>query len=430
MTMKNTDIAQYALEALVKAGADKASCSVTQGRKEEFNIEANKFSLLRTLFNDSLSLKALHGGRKGVSIINKLDKDSIDKAVEDCTALALSATADDAEDIAGKAENKTFERSVAAPDMDSLFAGTKDFLELLGNEYPKILLDSMASHFSSAQTVFVNSNGVEFRDNHSNYGFTTMFGAKDGEISTSFNYYSADLSTLSSPFIDAGMQRTLLEEAVKSLNTRTVGEKFVGKIIVTPSCADMLWGTLLDCFLTDRPLIEGTSRWKDSLGTKVADSKLNFRLSPHHPAIIGGERFTGDGYESRDMDIIRDGILTSFVLSLYGSRKTGKPRATAFSGIEVSPGDTPLCDMIKGISRGVLLNRFSGGSPGPSGDVSGIAKNSFLIEDGKVTDALSETMVSFNILDILSNIPAISAERCQDGISVLPWCCFDGVTIS
>jgi len=86
--------------------------------------------------------------------------------------------------------------------------------------------------------------------------------------------------------------------------------------------------------------------------------------------------------------------------------------------------------MIKGIDRGILLNRFSGASPGPSGDVSGVAKNSFMIENGVVTDAISETMVSFNIVDILNTIPAISKERCENGSRILPWTCFDGVTIS
>jgi hypothetical protein len=38
-------------------------------------------------------------------------------------------------------------------------------------------------------------------------------------------------------------------------------------------------------------------------------------------------------------------------------------------------------------------------------------------------------MVSFNILDILGKIE-ISKERCANGGSILPWCCFDGVTIS
>jgi len=426
------DIAAYALDALMKAGADKAVCRAAKGRKDEFNVEANKFSLLRTLFNDQLYLKVIKDHKKAVAMVNKLDKDSVDKAVADCMALTASAQPDEAEDIAGKTENRHFDQRAGGADMDALFKRTKEFLEQVHDEFPKITLEGMTAVFNSDQSIYVNSNGVEFTAESEQYSYSTMFSAKDGEKSSSFNGSGANLRSLAKPFMDLPMQRTLLEESVRSLDARVVDEKFTGKVIVTPACDDMIWGTILGCFLSDGPMIEGTSRWKDSLGTKVADSRLTFRAAPLHPSVVVGERFTSDGFISQDTDFIRDGVLTSFALSLYGANKTGKPRAgnTAFGNIEVAAGDTPLAEMIKGVDRGILLNRFSGGAPGPSGDISGVAKNSFLIENGKVTDALKETMVSFNILDALAKITAISKERCENGATVLPWCCFDGITIS
>ena len=426
------EIASYALNALMKAGADKAACNAARRRKDEFNVEANKFTLLRTLFDDSLYLKVIKDHKKAVTVVNKLDRDSIDKAVADCIALTASAQPDEAEDIAGKAENKNFDQRVGGADMTTLFNRSKDFLGQVREEFPKIELRSMRSEFNSGQSAYVNSNGVEFSTETENYFVGTMFGARDGEKTSSFNGSGTSLSSLAKPFMELGMQRTQFEESIRSLNTRMVEGKFVGKVIVTPACEDMIWGTLLRCFLSDMPMVQGTSRWKDSLGATVADSKLTFRASPHHPSVVAGERFTLDGFESRDTDFISNGVLKSFALSLYGANKTGKPRAanTALRNIEVAAGNTPLAEMIKSVDRGILLNRFSGGAPGPSGDISGVAKNSFLIENGKVTDALMETMVSFNIVDVLKNIPAISKERCEDGMSVLPWCCFDGITIS
>jgi len=430
MSRQNT--AAYALEAMKKAGADKASCHVTQGRKDEFNIEAGKFTLMRTLFDDSLSLKAVCGSKKGVTVVNKLDKDSVDKAVEDCIALAQLATPDEAEDVAELIENKDFDLNIGGSGMDVLFSRTKDFLEQVGDEFPKIVLGGVVSEFNAAKSTYVNSNGVEFNRDCENYEFSAMFSALDGEKTSSFNGYGVNLAYLDKPFIDLGMGRTLLGESVKSLDTRMVEDKFVGKVIVTPHCEDMVWGTIMDCFLTDRPLVEGTSRWKDALGSVIADKKLTLRLAPLHPEIVAGERYTADGFESKNTDLIKGGILESFALSLYGALKTGNKRTgcTAFSNLEVNAGDTHLADMIKGIDRGILLNRFSGASPGPSGDVSGVAKNSFLIENGVVTDAISETMVSFNVIDILKNISAISKERINDGTRILPWCCFDGITVS
>jgi len=430
--MTREETALYALDALKKAGADKAACRVTCGRKDEFNVEANKFSLMRTLFNDEMSLKVIKEGRKGVTIINKLDKDSVDRAAMDCVALAASAVPDEAEDIAEKAVNKNFDQGIGGADMDTLFKRSRDYIEQVKDEYPKIVMESMVTDFKGANTFYVNSNGVEFRNNREFYSVSTMFSAKDGEKSSSFNGHGSRLKSLSKPLIDIDMHRTLLSESEKSLDARMVEGKFTGKVIVTPACDDMIWQTLFGCFLSDYSMVQGTSRWKDALGTKVAGEKLTMRAAPLHPEIVAAERFTADGFESADTDIIRDGVLRSFALSLYGSRKTGKPRAlnTAFGKIEVAAGTTSLEEMIRGVDKGILLNRFSGASPGPGGDISGVAKNSFLIENGAVTSALKETMISFNIVDVLGRITAISSERCLNGYTVLPWCCFDGVTIS
>ena len=425
------DIAAYAVEAMVKAGADKASCTAESGRKDELNVENNKFSLLRTLFEDELSLKAIKGGRKGTIKVNKLDKESIDKAIEECLSLADSAVPDAAEDIAPLEENKNFSRMVGGADMAKLFARSKELLEQVADEYPQINLD-LSTEFNNAKGAYVNSNGVEFYDEAEYYQLQTMFTAKDGAAASSFNYYGIMAETLDIPFMDMGMQRTLFAEAVKSLTTRMIDDKFVGKIIVAPSCDDMIWQTLLDCFLGNYALISDTSRWKDALGTLVADKKLTMSAAPLAKGMVAAERYTNDGFVSQNADYIREGVLTSFAIDLYGANKTGKPRAAngAMYNIDVAAGDTPLADMIKGVDKGILLNRFSGASPGPSGDISGVAKNSFLIENGQVTDAITETMLSFNIVDILKSIPAVSKERCANGVTILPWCCFDGVTVS
>ncbi|MDR0448319.1 MAG: hypothetical protein LBH07_06595 [Treponema sp.] len=429
--MKNNETAVYALEALMKAGADKAACCASIGRKDEFNVEANEFSLMRTLLDNTLYLKAIKDGRKGVATVNKLDKNSIDKAVADCITLIASALPDDAEDIAEKSENKSFDQNIGGGDLSKLFAMTKDFVEQIRDEYSKIILKRVISNFNSTQITFVNSRGVEFNEDREFNYFSTYFSAKDGEKISSANGYNARFASLDKPFMDFDMHRTLLSESELSLDPQMVDGKFIGKVIVTPG-SDMILRPLLKCFLSEWSLIEGTSRWKDALNTKVADTKLTIRTAPLHLDIVAGERVTNDGYESQDTDIIRDGVLKSFNLSLYGARKTGKPRAlnTAFWTLDVAAGDTPLEEMIKSVDRGILLNRFSGASPGPSGDVSGVAKNSFLIENGTVNGALKETMVSFNIVDVIANITAISRERCCEGMTILPWCCFDGITIS
>ncbi|MCL2202546.1 MAG: TldD/PmbA family protein [Defluviitaleaceae bacterium] len=426
------EIALYALDAMKKAGADKASCQASQGRKDEFNVEANKFTLLRTLFDDSLSLKVLKDGKKGTTTINKLDKESVDKAVADCVALAAQGTPDEAEDIAPLATNRDFDQRVGGCDTAKLFSRAKEYLEQVRDELPKIMIEGMTAEFNANNTTYANTNGVVFNTQNEYYNAGSTFQANEGEKTSSFNYYYTNLANLDKPLLELGMQRALLEESVRSLNPRMFEGKHVGKIIVTPACADMLWYTLIDCFLHDFPMIQGTSRWKDALNTPVVHPKLTLRNSPLHPLVVGGERFTPDGFESVNYDLIKDGVLKSFALSLYAANKTGHPRAgnAAIWNMEILPGDMALADMIKGVDKGILINRFSGASPGPSGDISGVAKNSFLIENGKISDALVETMVSFNLVDVLQNVIGVSQEVNNDGYTLLPWVCLDGVTIS
>jgi PmbA protein len=58
-----------------------------------------------------------------------------------------------------------------------------------------------------------------------------------------------------------------------------------------------------------------------------------------------------------------------------------------------------------------LFSRFSGGAPNNNLDFSGIAKNSFYIEDGKIRHALDETMVSDNFRELLQNVHAVEDYR-------------------
>ena len=96
----------------------------------------------------------------------------------------------------------------------------------------------------------------------------------------------------------------------------------------------------------------------------------------------------------------------------------------------IMPGKETLEQMIKGIEKGILVMRFSGGQPAPSGEFSGVAKNSFLIENGKIAGALSETMISGCVPEMLKQIRGISSDVMKDGNVSLPYVAFEGITIS
>ncbi len=424
-------VAAASLAALKEAGADKAQCTARCTETHEFNVDGGKFSLFRTLFDNSLALAAIREGRRGTVSVNRFDGESIRQTAENCLAVAASGEADAAWDFAPETANASFTDGAPEADLDRLFDRTEELMRDIGARHPKILMEQMIVAHKKVTSVYENSLGAAYSRLYGCYEIELMFSAHEGEKSSSFfgSYVCTD--SLDAPFITLGSIEEDLANVERQIDTVPLDGKFVGVALLPPSSLGEFLGSLLENFAGDSVLLDGTSLWKDKLGQRVADPRITLSAAPLDERIVCGERYTGEGYPSENYDVIRDGVLESFMLSDYVSRKTGLPRAKNASGaIIMHSGDKPLSEIIAGIERGIWVGRFSGGEPGTSGDFSGVAKNSFLIENGKITTALSETMISGNLAEILNNVVAVSRETVADGSSVLPYAAVGGVTVA
>ena len=85
---------------------------------------------------------------------------------------------------------------------------------------------------------------------------------------------------------------------------------------------------------------------------------------------------------------------------------------------------------MQSVKRGLYVVRVSGGMPNQRGDFSMVAKNSFLVEEGRIRHPVNEVMISGNIFDLFKNIAGISRERINFGSNILPWVLVGPLTIS
>ena len=425
------NIANQALEALKTAGAEKAKCDVGFSETHEFNVDGGKFSLFRTLFDKHLVMTAIKAGKKGSVRQNCYDHETIVSAAEACLATAESSLPDEAWDIAPLGENRDFEYGAVKPDLDKFFFRCRELMDDISERYPKVIVEQMIMTHRETTSVHANTNGVVFGEHCGSYSVEIMFSAHEGELASSFSgsYFKTD--NLDTRFIDCAGVAKDLADIEKQITTRTLDGKFSGVMILTPGCLREFLSFALGSFTGEVGLLEGTSPWKDKLGQQVADTSITVSDVPSDPRIICGEKVTADGFAAEDYSIIKDGILESFMISQYVANKTGFPRAKNTSGsIVMKNGGKPLDEIIAGIDKGIVVGRFSGGQPSSNGDFSGVAKNSFLVENGKITDALSETMISRNLADMLNSVYGISSETVADGSSVLPYAAFSGITVS
>lgn len=428
---KLIDTAKYILDKLTECGADCAQVSVAEGETEEFNVDAGEFSLIRSVSSTSASMKVIKDMKKGTISINQLQKDAIDEACAQCVDSAKAGAVDNALSIAALEENENFVQGVLAPDKEKFFDALIKFTEDIKREFPKIMIEQLIASYSYGKHALSNTNGVLFTEEDGAYNVSVMFSAHDGENTSSFNSFAVDFLDPSADIIDMADIRTIFERAEKELDAKPLNGKFLGTAVLAPACLGEFLSTAAGAFAGDFALIEGTSPWKNSLNEAVASENFTFSVIPNDKRIVCGEKITSDGYKSENFDIIKNGILKSFCLSEYAARKTGFERAKSTSScVEVLPGEKTLDEIIAGIDNGILVCRFSGGEPAGNGDFSGVAKNSFLIKDGKISYSLSETMISGNLSQMLKNIREISKETVNDGCTILPYAAFDGVTVS
>lgn len=424
-------IASNAVNALKSNGADKAQCDVGYSVTQEFNVDGGQFSLFRTLFDKHVVLTAIKDGKKGTVRQNRYDDETVASLASECLSVAESSVPDPAWDIAPLEENKDFVYGAVKSDTEKLFERCKELMADVKERYPKILMEQMIVKHKEVGTVYANSNGVLHSEHCGYYSVSLMYSGHDGDKASSFFGGGFTIADLDTPFIECATVAKDLSDVEKQIETSPIEGKFEGVIVLPPSSLSEFVYYTLSNFTSDGAMMQGTSPWTDSLGKQVADSALTISSNPLDERIVVGERVTSEGFLAADYDIIKDGVLNSFMLSQYVANKTGKKRApNSDLSLVIKPGEKKIDNIISSIKKGVIVGRFSGGEPSPSGDFSGVAKNSFLIENGMITKALSETMISGNLADMMKNVYAISDDQICDGSSVLPYAAFSGITIS
>jgi PmbA protein len=429
--MKNKEAGSCILSSLTASGADKADCNVSCTRVDELNINNGNINLLRSIFTTSITMKAIKDRKSGIISVNSSNKETLDKAVSDCMEAAEVSLVEEAEDIAEMTENCVV-GSEAEVDLEMLHFRLEELVKDTAKRFPKIILNEINAVFESGSRVHMNTNGVEMEEFYHHYEVMIEFSARDKDTSSSVSSYSIATENLDQPFLEIGNLAQVFKQTEGSIYPKPLEGKFEGTILLMPNVLHKILSSLQGLLLSDGPLINGTSQWKNALGKEVAAPAFTLSCDYSDRVLVSsGSIITHDGYRVEDLTVIDHGVLKSFLVSRFGSRKTGIPRSKNYGGyFVVEPGDQSLEDIISSIDKGILMGALSGNQPDSSGEVTGVAKTSFLIENGKIKGAINETMISCNLLDMLKNIRAISREQICSGHYKLPYIAFDGVVIS
>ncbi len=416
---------------LQAAGIEKYAVNLTESEKRELNTELTSFKLYRTIFNRKAAVTAFLDGRKGSASGSDLSEEGLRQLVEDARLGALSAEPDEANDIAPAQAPAVFHSGPETPDMERYYGRLQEIIDTVSKDYPLIRMGQIIGSHEAVRHLYLNANGTVFESRSGQYETVLEFAGNDGEKTTGLGYGGVVTADLDTPILEKGSLKTQLENTEKSLHTVPVADKFEGTVILTPDALAQFAWMLVENYVSAGVIMNGTSQWLNRMGEKVVSDRITLSFKTRDDRLAVTHPFTADGFPAQDVTILDKGVLSAFLLNLYAAKKTGK-EVTKNDGVclVMEPGDTAFADMVKGVSRGLIVGGFSGGQPGVNGEFSGVAKNSFYVENGEIKGAVMETMISGNLTDLFGRVTALSSEQVSDGTQAFPYLAAEGITIS
>jgi PmbA protein len=163
--------------------------------------------------------------------------------------------------------------------------------------------------------------------------------------------------------------------------------------------------------------IRGSSQYRQSsfllnaAGEQVFPAGFSIAERPHIPKAMGSAPFDEEGVETRDRELIADGILTGYILSSYSARKLGLPTTGNAGGAHnllVAPtlaGGKEA--MLARLGTGLWVTELMGqGVNMVTGDYSRGAAG-FWVENGAVQYPVAEITIAGNLRDMLKGIAAV-----------------------
>lgn len=415
----------------VAGESESVGLELFEGKVKSTEISSSRGIGIR-LFRDSAE-----GQRPGFAFTERLTPDALSRTVDDAwshaaltdpVAIDLPAPAK-LPDLDLKAYNPAIE-DVSLEEMKTLGLELESLAKQgdVRVENVPYLGVSRGGGFS----LVANSNGVSYESRANSLSAWVGVVAKPSPDSDvrKMGVYSRGGRTFDAALFDpARMARIAVERATELLDAAPVpsGEY---PVVFSHRVSGQLFGMFGSPFFAEAAQ-KGQSRLKDKLGEAIASPLFTLTSDPFLAGAPGSHLFDGEGVPSQRLEVVKDGVLKTFLYNLESAKKAGvKPTGTGsrgysgkagtgFANYIVPLGRDSLESLLSRHPKCLLIVKLEGGSgcSAISGEIS-IGAQGFLYEDGKRVRAVDRITLSTNFFDLLQNISGLSNEYSDSFSSV------------
>jgi len=438
-----TDLADRLVEAALRAGADAADAVAVRSMSLSVEVRDGAVEETERSESDDIGLRVLVGRRQAVVSTNDVAGDGANALAERAVAMARVAPEDP---FAGLADNDLLARTVPELDLiDDRVPSVRD-LEALALEAEAAGLEVAGVTKSGGASAAAGINGVvlvtsggfrgSYLGSHHGFSMTAISGegtAMEQDYDFSSALHASDLGDATSVGRQAG------ERAVRRVNPRKVptGRFPVG---FEPRVAGSLVGHLASA-VNGASIARRTSFLQDKLGQRLFRPGIRILDDPLRPRGLRSRPFDGEGVAGLRLDLVEDGVLTSWLLDSTTGRELGlATTGHAQRGVSSAPSPGPSNlylaagplsgdDLVADIASGFYVTDLIGmGANLITGDYSRGAAG-FWIENGKLTFPVSEVTIAGNLTDMFASLEAADDLTFRYGTNA-PTVRLEGLTVA
>lgn len=410
------DAVSYAVEIAQKAGA---SSEVAVTKVNGLSVSTRLQQVENVEFNNdgALGISVYLGQQKGNASTSDLSHQAIKNAVDSALAIARYTSADDCTGLAPE-QFMAFE----APDLQLYHPKEIDVDQAIELA---LQAESAALQYDSR---IVNSNGASFNSHSGVRVYGNSYGMLQSYLSSRYSLSCSVLAEADEQ-LESDYEYTLNRRFNLLENPNWVGENAAQKAIkrLKPQkiktqkspvifANDVATGLIghLAAAISGGSLYRKNSFLLDQLGQKVLPDWFEINEQPHLLAGLASSPFDSEGVRTQSQQIIKNGILQTYLLTSYSAKKMGMQTTGHAGGIHnwlVKPNSqADLTALLRQMGTGLLVTDLMGQSINMvTGDYSRGASG-FWIENGEIKFPVSEITIAGNLKDMLANIVAVGAD--------------------
>ncbi len=405
------ELAHWVVSEAIKKGADQAAVDISNSRQIDVEFRDRKMQTLNEATSRSLSLTIYSKNRFSNHTTNDIRREALTPFIEE----AIGMTGYLGEDIHRTLPDPKYYEGRSNLDLDRYDGSYGDVVSderiRIAREVEEAALAaegkiiSVTSGYSDSrsESVKVHSNGFEGQSSSTFFAAGAEATVADGESGRPSDYdWSVVLHKKDLPSLEK-MGREAVRRARAKVGQAKM-ESGTYDMIIENRSATRLVGAMFQC-LQGRALQQKRSYLEGKIGEKIASEKLTVI---DDPLIVGGQGsrlYDGDGIAAKKRVIIDKGVLKSYYIDYYYSRKLGmEPTTGGSSNVIIEPGEKTLEQLIAQSKKGILVTGFIGGNSNTAtGDFSyGIIGQ--LIENGKLVKPVNEMNLSGNLTEIWEHL--------------------------